>query len=54
MFLEVHARHTIEEIALQSQSDGGSGRLFDGVACLRNIDALYGLAIDLAICRMDT
>lgn len=54
VFLEVHARHTIEEIALQSQGDGGSGRLFDGVACLRNIDALYGLAIDLAICRMDT
>lgn len=53
MLLEVHARHAVQEVALQSQGDGRPRRLFDGVACLGNIDALYGLAVDLAVGRID-
>lgn len=53
MLLEVHARHAVEEVSLQSQGNGGPGRLFDGVACLRNVDALDGLAVDLAVARVD-
>lgn len=48
----VHARHAVEEVALQSQRDGSAGRLLDGNACLRNIDALNGLAVDLAVGRV--
>lgn len=53
MLLEVNARYAVEEVALQSQGDWSPGRLFDGVACLRNVDALNGLAVDLAVVRID-
>lgn len=53
VLLEVHARHAVEKISLQSQGNGSPGRVFDGVACLGNVDALNGLAVDLAVGRRD-
>lgn len=53
VLLEMHTRHSIEEVALQSQGNWGPRRPFDGVACLRDVDAVYGLAVYLSVGRMD-
>ena len=45
--LGVDARDSVEEIALQTQGDRRAG-LDDGVARSRDVDALDGLAVDLA------
>lgn len=49
MLFQVYARHAIEEITLQAQGDGRTRRLLDGSARARNIDALDGLAVHLAV-----
>lgn len=53
MLLEVHSRHAIKEAPLQPQGDGRAGRLFDGVACLGDVDTLYGLAVEFAVGGID-
>lgn len=53
VLLEVHARHAVEEVALQSQGNGSPGRPLDCVACLRDVDAVYSLTIHLSASRID-
>lgn len=51
MLSQVHTRHAIQEIPLQTQGDRSARGLLDGGACLRNVDALDSLAVYLSIVR---
>lgn len=46
--LMVNAGDTIQEVALQTEGNGGAGGLLDGIACPRDVDILDSLAGQLA------